>query len=333
MPSLPSAFRLSVVIPTYNRRELVLRAVASVLAQTDADTLQVIVADDGSTDGTVEAIAERFGGDERVSCVATTRGYACAARNAGFAKAVGDFVCFLDSDDVWLPDTLATFAAAFAAHPELAFVSVDGNTIEKPGQTIVPRVVGGHSPGWTHADFPSVPLQSQNFALPDGRVTRMLSGDFFPAIVLGDLFQLSGLVARREAILGAGPFNERFRFFNDWEFFARLCLQGQGAYIDCIGFLRDTGRPDQISRGRPMSAVARRRLFILRSLPRRFSERIGSYSPQLARANDDAIYFMARCLAQCSHRRWARRYLWRCLRRGYKPVRSLALLARTFAGV
>ncbi len=226
MPSLPSAFRLSVVIPTYNRRELVVRAVASVLAQTDADTLQVIVADDGSTDGTVEAIAERFGRDARVSCVATTRGYACAARNAGFAKAAGDFVSFLDSDDIWLPGTLATFAAAFAAHPELAFVSVDGNTIEKPGQTPVARVVGGDSPGWTHADFPSVPLQSQDVTLPDGRVTRMLSGDFFPGIVLGDLFQLSGLVARREAVVGAGPFNERFRFFNDWEFFARLCLQG-----------------------------------------------------------------------------------------------------------
>ena len=109
--------------------------------------------------------------------------------------------------------------------------------------------------------------------------------------------------------------NERFRYFNDWEFFARLCLQGPGAYVDCTGFRRDTGRADQISRGRPMSAMARRRRFILRSLPRRFPARIGQYSPQLVRANDDAIYFMARCLAQSSHRRWARRYLWRCLRR------------------
>src|ERR1700760_3855281 len=100
MPSLPSVFRLSVVIPTYNRRDLVLRAVASVLDQPGADDVEVIVADDGSTDGTADAIAQRFGSPVRVN--ATVRGYACAARNAGFAVSSGDFVCFLDSDDVWV---------------------------------------------------------------------------------------------------------------------------------------------------------------------------------------------------------------------------------------
>jgi hypothetical protein len=131
----------------------------------------------------------------------------------------------------------------------------------------------------------------------------MRSGDFFPAIVFGDLFYLSGLVARREAVLGAGPFNERFRFFNDWEFFARLCLQGDGAHIDCTGFRRDTGRTDQISRGRPMSAMARRRRFILRSLPRRFPQRMGVYADRLARANGAACgAATSRCAA------------WRCLR-------------------
>ncbi len=333
MPSLPSVFRLSVVIPTYNRRDLVLRAVASVLEQAGAESLEVIVADDGSTDGTVAAIAERFGHDPRVRVTSTQRGYACAARNAGFARASGDFICFLDSDDVWLPGTLVTIAAVFAAYPELAFVSVDGNTIEKPGQKIVARVVADDSPGWTHAGFAQVPLTSSEITLPGGASTRMRSGDFFPAIILGDLFQLSGLVARREAVVAAGPFNERFRFFNDWEFFSRLCLQGKGAYVDCTGFRRDTGRPDQISRGRPISAMARRHRFILRSLPRRFPAKTGPYASQLARANDDAIYFMARCLAHTRRRRWALRYLWRCLRHGYKPVRSLALLARTFTAV
>ena len=336
MPSLQSAFRLSVVIPTYNRRDLVSRAVDSVLEQTgaDADNLQVIVADDGSTDGTAQMIAERYAADPRVRVSATQRGYACAARNAGFAMSTGNFVCFLDSDDVWLPDTLATIEAAFATHAEVAFVSVDGNTFAKPGQKLIARLVAEHSPGWTHADFVGVALRSHDLALEGGTTLPMLSGDFFPAIILGDLFYLSGLVARREAVLGAGPFNERFRFFNDWEFFARLCLQGPGAYVDCTGFRRDTGRTDQISRGRPMIAIARRRRFILRSLPILFPARIGAYTLQLARANDDAIYFMARCLVRSSHRRWARRYAWRCLRRGYKPIRSLLLMARTLtAGI
>ena len=126
---------------------------------------------------------------------------------------------------------------------------------------------------------------------------RLRSGDFFPAIILGDLFYLSGLVARREAVIGAGPFNERFRFFNDWEFFSRLCLQGPGAHLDCTGFRRDTGRADQISRGRPMSAMARRRRFILRSLPRRFPVKTAIYRRLTGARQRDAIYFMARCLA------------------------------------
>jgi glycosyltransferase involved in cell wall biosynthesis len=319
------------VIPTYNRRDLVLRAVSSVLEQAGADDIEVIVADDGSTDGTAAAIAQRFGTRVRVNT--THHAYACAARNGGFAVSSGDFVCFLDSDDIWAPGAFATIAAVFAAHPELAFVSVDGSTLEKEGQPHVARVVGGHSPGWTHADFVKVPLSSRDITLPDGLTRRMCSGDFFPAIILGDLFQLSGLVARRAAVIGAGPFNERFRFFNDWEFFARLCLQGPGAYVDCTGFRRDTGRPDQISRGRPMSAMARRQRFILRSLPRRFPDRIGTYLPQLAHANDDAIYFLARCLVPTKNRHRARRYLWHCLRRGYKPVRSLVLLVRTFIGI
>ncbi|HEX4481492.1 MAG TPA: hypothetical protein VH082_11815 [Rudaea sp.] len=161
----------------------------------------------------------------------------------------------------------------------------------------------------------------------------MLSGDFFPAVIHGDLFLLSGLVARRKAVLDAGPFNERFRFFNDWEFFARLCLQGPGAYLDFNCFRRDTGRADQISHGRPMIATARRRRFILRTLPRRFSRQMAAYASPLAVATDDANYFMARCLVQTRHRRWARRYLYRCLRRGYKPVRSLVLLAKSFTAV
>ncbi len=173
MPSLPSVFRLIVVIPTYNRRDLVLRAVSSVLDQSGADGVEVIVADDGSTDGTIDAIRERFGDDPRVRVNTTARGYACAARNAGFAISKGDFICFLDSDDIWLPGTLATIAAVFTAHPELVFVSVDGNTFEKPGQKNIARVVAGDSPGWKHADFADVALQSHDIG-----GMHLRSGDF-----------------------------------------------------------------------------------------------------------------------------------------------------------
>ena len=116
MPSLPSAFRLSFVIPTYNRRDLVLRAVSSVLDQDNADGIQVIVADDGSTDGTVETLAERFGTDARVRVVATRRAYTCAARNAGFAAAP------VISSASWIPTTSGSRARSRRSHRYLQII-------------------------------------------------------------------------------------------------------------------------------------------------------------------------------------------------------------------
>ena len=104
---------VSVVIPTYNRASLVGRAVGSVLGQTFPD-LEVVVVDDGSTDGTEEAV--RAVGDGRVRYLRheANRGVA-AARNTGMAHARGEYVAFLDSDDVWLPEWVEAHLAAFQA--------------------------------------------------------------------------------------------------------------------------------------------------------------------------------------------------------------------------
>ncbi|MBQ8555580.1 MAG: glycosyltransferase [Clostridia bacterium] len=95
---------ISVIIPTYNRRALLLRAVDSVLRQTYAD-LECIIVDDGSTDGTAEAV--RRLPDPRIRYVRQERNAgACAARNRGVDMARGAYIAFLDSDDVWHPDKL-----------------------------------------------------------------------------------------------------------------------------------------------------------------------------------------------------------------------------------
>jgi len=332
MSAPPAACDLSVIIPTYNRRELTLAAVQSVLAQRDASwQVEVIVAIDGSTDDTEQALRERYARDARVQVLVGPRGGASAARNLGLRAARGEFVCFLDSDDDWQPHALALFERIFARYPELAFASLDGSTIPRAGEVPVARLVAEDSPGWTHARFAAVAPPRERADVPGvDAATRMLRGDFFPAILNGDLFYLSGMVMRRAAAAAAGPFTERFRYFNDWEFFARLCLQGPGVYLDVDGFRRDTGRPDQISRRRPVTSMPRRHLYILASLPRRFPQRAAPYAPHIRRALDDARYMMGRALLHSRHRRWARCYLWRCLTRAYKPVRCLALLAASF---
>ena len=95
---------ISVILPTYNRRALTLRAIESVLKQTHAD-LECIVVDDASADDTAQHV--RRIADPRVRYVRLEKnGGACAARNAGMALAKGAYIAFQDSDDVWRPDKL-----------------------------------------------------------------------------------------------------------------------------------------------------------------------------------------------------------------------------------
>lgn len=108
-PTSPArCVRIAAVIPTYNRAGLIERAVESVLAQSDpAD--EIIVVDDGSTDGTAERL-ERFG--EAVTVLRRRNSGAAAARNAGVRHACSPWVAFLDSDDIWQPAHLRQMRAA-----------------------------------------------------------------------------------------------------------------------------------------------------------------------------------------------------------------------------
>lgn len=94
---------VSVILPVYNRAGWVARAVESVLAQT-CRRFELLVVDDGSTDGT-RRVLESFG--SRVTILGQTHAGAEAARNLGLARARGEFVAFIDSDDVWYADRLS----------------------------------------------------------------------------------------------------------------------------------------------------------------------------------------------------------------------------------
>ena len=113
------SLRISVIIPTYQRREYVARAVRSVLVQTFSD-FELIVIDDGSTDGTDEALT---GLDSRLRYQWQENGGPGAARNAGIALARGEIVAFLDSDNRWLPRHLAIVTDVLERHPEAVLVS------------------------------------------------------------------------------------------------------------------------------------------------------------------------------------------------------------------
>ena len=119
---------VSVIIPTYNRAALVAEALASVKAQTFRD-FEIVVVDDGGTDGTWEALSA--GQEIRVLRHPRRRGVS-AARNTGINAARGQWLAFLDSDDLWLPDKLARQMAYLTTRPSLLPVP-DRRDLGAPG--------------------------------------------------------------------------------------------------------------------------------------------------------------------------------------------------------
>jgi hypothetical protein len=180
---------VSVLVPTYQRREFVCRAVRSVFAQHYGDW-ELIVVDDGSTDGTEEAL-RRFGPTLRYLWQ-ENRGVS-SARNAGLRLARGDIVAFLDSDDRWLPDHLQTVVAMLEQHPEAVLAST-GPFFHFRGRNRVQdaRVVD------------ALPLQ-----LVDNWVG-------YP----------SGAAVRRESLLAVGGFDETMAVLEDGDMWLRLAPLG-----------------------------------------------------------------------------------------------------------
>ena len=110
---------VSVIIPTYNAKELLIEAIDSVLSQTLSD-LELLIIDDGSIDGTVEAV--KAVDDPRIRYFYKDNGGVSSARNMGLDKATGQYIAFLDSDDLYHPKYLETMVSAMENNPDYGVV-------------------------------------------------------------------------------------------------------------------------------------------------------------------------------------------------------------------
>jgi glycosyltransferase involved in cell wall biosynthesis len=109
----------STIIPTYNRRELLRRTLQTILSQQEFEP-EIIVVDDGSTDGTLEMLQTMA---PRIQTFRQTNRGPGAARNLGMTNAKGDYIAFLDSDDLWFPWTLKIYQQVIEQHGRPAFVT------------------------------------------------------------------------------------------------------------------------------------------------------------------------------------------------------------------
>ena len=122
---------VSVVIPVYNGAPFLASAVASVRAQSVA-VAEIVVVDDGSTDATAE-VAKGLG----VSYLCQANQGPGAARNRGVTVATGEWIAFLDADDVWVGEKLARQLEYLAGHPEVVLVSGDMAEVDEAGNVEV----------------------------------------------------------------------------------------------------------------------------------------------------------------------------------------------------
>jgi glycosyltransferase involved in cell wall biosynthesis len=139
---------VSIILPTYNREAWLREAIASVVAQT-FDDWELIVADDGSTDGTRAFLAGID--DARIHPAFLSHdGRPTMVRVAAVRLARGDWLAFLDSDDLWLPDKLALQLQLHAAHPECEWSYGGYSMIDADGRPMAQRVGSDYKPyeGW-----------------------------------------------------------------------------------------------------------------------------------------------------------------------------------------
>lgn len=189
--------RVTVVIPTFNCERFIQRTVESALRQTYRD-FEIIVVDDGSTDATETLLAQY---EKALRYIRQKNQGASAARNTALAKATGEFIAYLDADDIWVPEKLACQVEYLDAHPACGFVHSEVAVIDEQDMEL-------------HARF----NQETGRHIPQGRC-------------LGDILQRSHIqtltvLERRCAFDSAGNFDLRLPVAQDYLHWIQVVLQG-----------------------------------------------------------------------------------------------------------
>lgn len=214
---------VSVVVPTYNRADRLQDTVASILAQT-VQPLEVLIVDDGSKDDTARVCREF---PPPVRYLHRENGGSAAARNTGMHVAKGEYIAFLDADDVWEPTKLEIQLALHAAHPEIGWSATNHFTTDRSNQPL-PGVQGfardlpafeaaGLGPD---AFFALAMTRSEVTAAGSRHV--VYTGDAFELSFYGNFVYPSCAMLHRSVMDRAGLFDESLRCAVDTEYFHRV---------------------------------------------------------------------------------------------------------------
>lgn len=218
---------VSVVIPTYNRAHCVRETLESVLSQTH-QAYEIVIVDDGSTDGTSEALRPYY---DRIRYIYQDNHGLAHARNRGISEARGEWIAFLDSDDVWLPNKLEVQLQGVRNNPD-AVVHVTNATIYREH---------------LHEEVNLYNLTG--FRAKADCLETFLPSPLIPCVSFGLAWMQCALV-RKTTFLNVGEFKPSLKVYLDFEMGGRLSLVGPwiAQHLPLVRILRqDEGQVKSIS--------------------------------------------------------------------------------------
>lgn len=199
---------ISIILPTYNRANLLKRAVKSVLTQT-YQNFELIIVDDGSTDDTFEAVDQFHDARIRYIRCDQNRG-AAGARNQGIQKAKYSYIAFQDSDDVWKPEKLAKQIEMLKQAPD--------------------------DTGIVYCEFYYHGINHTEGICPDREILlEQKQGHIFPELLTGNMIGMPTVLVKKECFLQAGVFHEGLVCLEDYEWILRIARQYRILFVpECL---------------------------------------------------------------------------------------------------
>ncbi len=230
---------VSVIVPTYNRAYCICRTIDSVLKQTHQNW-EVVLVDDGSKDNTAELIATTYGSEPRIRYLHQANAGVTAARNTGINAAHGNFVAFLDSDDVWRPWKLEVQLACFRSFPDVGMVWTNFAAVNSVGKVVNERHLTKMYGAYRF--FPSLDeLFESSRALADVIAppvgvrpdARAYVGNIYTSMLRGSLVHTSTVMVSSARIEKVKGFDEELKLSGeDYDFHFRTSKWGPVCYVD-----------------------------------------------------------------------------------------------------
>ena len=219
--------KVSVLIPAYNSAQYIASAIESVLAQ-DYKNIEIIVINDGSTDATAQILAPYL---DRVTVINKKQGGIGSARNLGHQHATGNYIAWLDADDIAYKHRISTQVAVLEALPSLVLTCSDFSAFNQHGERF-PFYSSNYYSQLKDTDCKHAFFNQLDDLTINNKTFRIYSDNILSELVFGNFIHPPTVMFRSELLPLVGTLNEDISSSVDWLYLTRLAKLGRFGYID-----------------------------------------------------------------------------------------------------